>query len=147
MGTKKISRNRGKTLKTASRHWTRFTKRTERHLGKSNRTKSGLREFRGRRRLGYSLGCRLVHFQLIDVLFFTLLERLSPFFDEPRLLTQAGHLRFGSERFGLSRQRLLVEFLLLLLQPAVFGLGAGQVILAPGSVALLTALVPGRNNV
>jgi hypothetical protein len=79
-------------------------------------------------------------------LFFTLSKRLSPFFDEPRLLTQADHLYFDSERFGLSRQRLLVKFLLLLLQPAVFGLGAGQVILAPRSVALLTALVPGRNN-
>jgi hypothetical protein len=96
--------------------------------------------------LGYSLGCRLVHLQLIDVLLFTLPERLSPLFDKPRLLTQAGHLGFGSERFGLGRQRLLVKLLLLLLQPAVFGPRASQVILAPGSVALLAALVPGRNN-
>jgi hypothetical protein len=79
-------------------------------------------------------------------LLFTLPESLSPFFDKPRLLTQAGHLGFSCERFGLSRQCLLVKLLLLLLQPAVFGPKAGQVILAPGTVALLAALVPGRNN-
>jgi hypothetical protein len=44
------------------------------------------------------------------------------------------------------KPRLLVEFFLLLLQPAVFGPRAGQVALAPGSVALLAALVPGRDN-
>jgi hypothetical protein len=96
--------------------------------------------------LGYSLGYRLVHFQFVDVLLLALPKRLPPLFDKSRLLTQAGHLGFSSERFGLGRQRLLVEFLLLLLQPAVFGPGAGQVALAPRSVALLAALVPGRNN-
>jgi hypothetical protein len=41
---------------------------------------------------------------------------------------------------------LLVKLLLLFLQTAVFGLGAGQVALTPGAVALLAALVPGRDN-
>jgi hypothetical protein len=58
-------------------------------------------------------------------LLFALPERLPPLFDKSRLLTQAGYLGLSSERFGLSRQRLLVKFLLLLLQPAVFGLEAG----------------------
>jgi hypothetical protein len=44
------------------------------------------------------------------------------------------------------KPRLLVKFFLLLLQPAVFGPRAGQVALAPRSVALLAALVPGRDN-
>jgi hypothetical protein len=44
------------------------------------------------------------------------------------------------------KSRLLVKFLLLLLQPAVFGPGAGQVALAPKSVALLATLVPRRDN-
>jgi hypothetical protein len=79
-------------------------------------------------------------------LLFALLERLSPLLQEPGLLTQAGHLYFGREGFGLGRERLSTNFLLLLLQPVVFGLRAGQVILTPGPVALFAAFIPGRDD-
>jgi hypothetical protein len=41
---------------------------------------------------------------------------------------------------------LLVKLLLLFLQTAVFGLRAGQIALTPKAIALLAALVPGRDN-
>jgi hypothetical protein len=139
MGTKKIPGNREKTSRTASRHWTRFIKRTERHLGEFNRTKSGLRESRGRRRLGYSLGRRLVRFQLVNVLFFSLPESFP-------LLLELSLLLAKTRGFYFRFEALLAKLLLLTLKTVVLGLKAGQVAPPVETIALFTALVPGRQD-
>jgi hypothetical protein len=137
METKKISRNQRRTLRTASRHWTRFTERAKRYLREPSRTESGLRESRGRRRLGYSLGCRLVHFQLVNVLFFSLPESFPLLLELSLLLAKTRGLYFRFEA-------LFAKLLLLTLKTVVLGLGAGQVVPPVETIALFIALVPGR---
>jgi hypothetical protein len=87
--------------------------------------------------LGYSLGRRLVRFQLVNVLFFSLLESF-PFLLKLSLLftkTRGLHFRF---------EALLAKLLLLTLKTVVLGLGTGQVAPPVETVALFAALVPGR---
>jgi hypothetical protein len=109
-------------------------------LGEFSKTKSGLKESRGRRRLGYSLGRRLVRFQLVNVLFFSLLESF-PFLLKLSLLfakTRGLYFRF---------EALLAKLLLLTLKTVVLGLETGQVVSPVETVALFAALVPGRQDV
>jgi hypothetical protein len=68
--------------------------------------------------LGYSLGRRLVHFQLVDVLFFPLSESFPLLLKLSLLLAKARglYLRF---------EALLAKLLLLTLETVVLGPGTG----------------------
>jgi hypothetical protein len=106
-------------------------------LEKLNRTKSGLRKPRGKRRLGYSLGRRLVHLQLVNILLFSLSESFPLLLKLTLLLIKTRGLYFRFEA-------LLAELLLLALKTVVLGLEAGQVAPPVETIALFAALVPGR---
>jgi hypothetical protein len=87
--------------------------------------------------LGYSLGRRLVRFQLVNVLFFSLPQSF-PFFLKLSLLfakTRGLYFRF---------EALLAKLLLLTLKTVVLGLKAGQVAPPIETIALFVALVPRR---
>jgi hypothetical protein len=105
-------------------------------LKKPSKTESGLKESRGRRRLNHSLGCRLVPFSLVNVLFLSLLESFPLLLELALLLTKARGLYF---RF----KALLAKLLLLTLKTVVLGLGTGQVAPPVKTIALFAALVSG----
>jgi hypothetical protein len=108
-------------------------------LGKPNKTKSGLKESRGRRRLGYSLGRRLVRFQLFNVLVFSLPESFPFLLKLSLLFAKARGLYFRFET-------LLAKLFLFTLKTIVLGLGTGQVASPVKTVTLFAALVPGRQD-
>jgi hypothetical protein len=89
--------------------------------------------------LGHSLGCRLVHFQLVDVLFFSVLESFPLLLELSLLLAKTRDLYFRFEA-------LFAKLLLLTLETVVFGLGTGQIAPPVETIALFAALVPGRQH-